>query len=106
MTKDTYYDMCEQMGTNPEDGDIPAAYDDLSNQTKDALVLFEYLTDKWDSTNGTYLGKDLSSLKIMLDILDLDYANWLIIVELLMYIVSMKVKSINDKVKRQTKRKK
>lgn len=106
MTKETYYDMCEQMHTDPNEGEIPISYEDLCNQSKDALSLFGFMSDSWDSMNGTYLGKDLSTLKFLLELTLDSRANWLPVTVILMHIISIRVDNINKKMKQRSKLKK
>lgn len=103
MTKESYYEMCKAMGTNPEKGDIPIDYDDLSFQSKKGLELFDLLPDLWDGMQGTYQGKNLNNIEFFLKILDIDKSSWLIITRLLTTIISFRVKSVNDTMKNKAK---
>ena len=103
MSKYTYYEMCEQLGTNPDDGEIPIDYDDLMGQTQQALNLFQYLPDKWDSMGGGYLGKDLSSIKFYLELLDI--SDWTTIIDILNFITNYRIESVNTKLQSKNKRK-
>jgi len=97
MSKENYYNMCEQLGTDPNDGVIPIDFDDLTFQSQDALIVFQYLRDEWDHMNGIYLGKDLSNIKFIFELLDIAKDNWLVIIQLLNYIVEIRIKKINKK---------
>lgn len=97
MSKEAYYDMCKQMNTEPVEADSPIEYADLTNQSKDALNLFEYCSDKWDSTTGTYLGKDLNNLSILFGLLNIPEKYQLSVLNILNTIISYRVKSINRK---------
>ena len=68
MTKDMYYEMCEMMGSDPIDSEIPIEFDDLNLDVQEAFGLYQMLQDQWDTTNGTYIGKNYSGL---IDILTL-----------------------------------
>ena len=103
MTRDAYLDMCEQLGTNADDGILPIEYHELSNHTQDALSIFEYLQDNWDNMNGTYLGKDLSNIAFILELLHIEKSNWLIIYILLIRIINYRVKSINRRISNKAK---
>lgn len=101
MTQETYYDMCEQLGINPEDGDVPVVFDDLTIQTQNAFSMFQYLPDKWDSMNGIYLGKSFDNVEFIFELLDIDKSNWLCIIDLLNTIIALRMKKINSKQKRK-----
>lgn len=103
MTKESYYEMCEQLGTNPNDGDVPIEYDDLTNQTQLALYAFELLPDTWDTMNGSYLGKNFNILEFVLEHLVSNKSSWLTVTHLLLYIISIRVESVNKKMKQKAK---
>ena len=102
MTKQTYYEMCDQLGNDPEDGEVPLDYDDLLKQTQQALILFQYLPDKWDSMGGGYLGKDLSAVKFYIEILSI--LDVIEVIDLLTIIINYRVESVNKKIQRKAKR--
>ena len=68
MTKDMYYEMCEMMGSDPIDSEIPIEFDDLNLDVQEAFGLYQMLQDQWDGMSGTYTGKNYSGL---IDILTL-----------------------------------
>ncbi len=95
--------MCEQLGTNPYEGELPIDFEELCHQSQDALTLFEYCTDKWDTMNGSYLGKDLTNMGFLLNMLSIEKSNWNNIVDLLNVIISIRVTSINKKMNTKAK---
>ena len=62
MDTEQYFAMCEQMGWEPNESEIPVTPDNFSVEAQDALVLFDVLPDRWDGVNGVWLGKDYSAL--------------------------------------------
>ncbi len=68
MTKDTYYEMCEMLGSDPVHEEIPVEFEDLNLDTQEAFGIYQMLQDNWDTMNGNYVGKNYSGL---LDILEL-----------------------------------
>ena len=60
MTKEAYFDMCEQMGTEPEEDEIPVEVDDFPELVQQAFVIYNVLADQWDGMSGQYMGKDYS----------------------------------------------
>lgn len=103
MNKQMYYEMCEQLGTNPEDGDVPVDYNDLLKQSQQAISLFEYCTDRWDTMNGSYLGKDLANIEYLLKLLKVDEIDRLVVVDLLNVIIPIRVDTVNKKMKTRAK---
>lgn len=98
-----YYEMCEQLGTNPEDGDIPIDFNDLLKQSQQALSLFEYCTDHWDTMNGSYLGKELTNIAFLLKLLVIDKSDWLTVIDMLNTIIPIRVDSVNKKMRVRAK---
>lgn len=101
MTKDMYFNMCESLGTEPVEDEIPPEMGDLSIQTQEALDIFDYLPDKWNDFSGSYVGKDLSSLFIIFDLLGTCDGDKLLIYRLLSIIISERISSVGDKIKRE-----
>lgn len=66
MTKDHYYDMCEVMGSEPIESEIPVDYEDLNLDIQQGLEIYNMLQDQWNTMDGTYMGKNYSgALDIM-----------------------------------------
>lgn len=70
MTKDAYFEMCEALGSEPIDSEVPVTYDDLLLDVQEALDIYSRLKDEWDTMNGNYMGKSYAGLKDIFDILD------------------------------------
>jgi hypothetical protein len=71
MTKDLYFEMCESMGNEPVEEEIPIEIDDFPDEVQDAINLYYKLRDNWDTMNGVYLGKSYTGLRDILDILEI-----------------------------------
>lgn len=68
MTKDMYFEMCEQLGTEPIDSEIPVEMQDFPDEIQQALDIYFRLRDEWDSMNGIYMGKSFAGLGDIFDI--------------------------------------
>lgn len=68
MTKESYYEICELLGSEPIDSEIPVEYEDLLLDIQEAMLVYRMLPDNWDVMNGTYTGKNYIGI---LDILSL-----------------------------------
>lgn len=62
MTKDAYFEMCDMLGTEPLDEDIPVELDDFPDLIQRTLLVYSYLPDIWEGMSGTFMGKDISLL--------------------------------------------
>ena len=72
MDIEQYLQMCEQMGWEPKDEEIPKDPNDLSYNVQGALVLFNALPDIWEGMSGTWMGKDYSGLMDIMNIYGID----------------------------------
>lgn len=68
MTKESYFEMCEMLGTSPKDEEIPVEYEDLPDEVQEAIVVYNMLQDNWDTMNGGYLGKVVSGINDIFNI--------------------------------------
>lgn len=59
MDKQAYFEMCEMLGSEPIDDEIPVEADDFPELVQKALHIYSYLPDIWEGMSGTYMGKDL-----------------------------------------------
>lgn len=64
--------MCDLMGTEPIDSEIPIDFDDLPEEVQEAIYVYNMLQDNYDTMNGYYLGKNLSGLKDVFDIAEVE----------------------------------
>lgn len=101
MTREVYFDMCEQLGSEPIESEIPIEMEDLPSQAQIAFRIYYHLQDKWDYMSGSYIGKDFSELHSALKIYNVDTVDIPIIYELLHVIDSIRSKQIaNSKPKK------
>jgi hypothetical protein len=62
--------MCEMMGTEPNEEEMPVEYDDLLLDVQEALDIYSKLSDNWDTMNGNYMGKNYAGIKDIFDIFE------------------------------------
>ena len=72
MTKDTYFEMCEALGSEPVESEIPVEFDDFPFEVQQAFNAYRMLRDEWDFMNGNYLGKSLIGVKDVLEATEVD----------------------------------
>ena len=73
MTQDQYIVMCEQMGWEIDESQMPKEPSTLAYEVQQALLLLNVLPDKWEGMSGTWLGKDYAGLDAILNpIYDID----------------------------------
>lgn len=71
MTKETYLEMCSQLGNEPLDSELPIEIDDLPVDVEQAYHVYNILPDKIDSFNDVYYGKALEHAPSILEFLDI-----------------------------------
>ncbi len=101
MTKDTYFDLCEQLNSEPLDDEIPIEIEDLPYEVQQAWKIFDLLPDRFDSFSGNYYGKDLSSLLNYFSLFDI--IEKISIVTIIQIFDFYESKEINIKIKNRPK---
>lgn len=101
MTKETYFEMCEMLGQEPNEDEIPVDLEDLPDLVQQCFVVYNILSDNWDPMGGNYLGKDYSIVFKLFDVYEIsDNAEKLLCLEFLQQVDSIRSKLIHDKNKR------
>jgi hypothetical protein len=95
MTKDTYFEMCEMMGTTPVDSEIPVELDDFAVEVQQAFYVYRMLRDEWDTMSGNYLGKSLIGIKDLLETAEIELQDQKLIVTLVRLIDQVRSDEIN-----------
>lgn len=86
MTKAQYFEMCELLGTEPKEEDLPVEFGDLLLEVQQALQIYNNLQDCWDYMGGNYIGKNLSGFRDVLEILEVPREDYRAVYELVMQI--------------------
>jgi hypothetical protein len=101
MTKDQYFEMCEAMGTEPVESEIPVEFDDFPLEVQQAFNAYKMLRDEWDTMSGSYLGKSLIGVKDILEATEVDVSEHKLIIMLVRIIDNVRSDEINNKKKMQ-----
>ena len=72
MTKDQYFEMCEMLGSEPKESEIPIEFEDFPIEMQQAFSAYKMLRDEWDGFNGVYLGKSLIGIGEVLTATEID----------------------------------
>lgn len=96
MTKEAYFEMCDVLGNEPIESEIPTDYEDLFRDVQEALGIYSKLRDEWDTMNGNYLGKSYSGILDIFDILDVPVEDRKSMFELIGLIDKHRSKAIAD----------
>lgn len=60
--------MCEALGTEPVEEEIPLEYSDLPTEVQEAMIVYNMLQDNWDTMGGQYMGKVLAGIADIFEI--------------------------------------
>lgn len=101
MTKDAYFEMCEALGNEPLESEIPVDFDDFPLEVQQAFNAYKMLRDEWDTMSGSYLGKSLIGVKDILEATEIDVSEHKLIIMLIRIIDNVRSEEINNKKKMQ-----
>lgn len=99
MSKEAYFEMCEALGNQPVEEDIPVEFDDFPLEVQQALIAYRMLRDEWDPMNGIYLGKSLIGIQEVLEATEIDQQDRKFITMLVRTIDGVRIQEINNKQK-------
>lgn len=99
MTKETYFEMCEMLGNEPIEEEIPVEYEDFPETVQLCLTIYTLLQDNWDPMGGNYLGKDYSLLFKFLELYQIPQEEHLLAMGFMQSMDNVRTKLISDKIK-------
>ena len=99
MSKESYFEMCEMLGSEPLDSEIPVEFEDFPIEVQQAFNAYRMLRDEWDTMNGNYLGKSLIGVKDVLEATEIEPSDQKFIIMLIRLIDSVRSDEINNKKK-------
>ena len=72
MDVDKYLLICEQLGQEPDPTKMPLELSEFPEEVQVAFFMFSLLSDDWDGTSGTYMGKKWEPLDYYFNLYDID----------------------------------
>jgi len=103
MTRDQYFEMCEMLGTEPVESEIPVEFDDMPLEVQTSLLIYRILRDDWEGMSGTYMGKNINGIFDIFTAYEIDNRDKKFYLELIHIIDSIRSKEINSKNQSNTK---
>jgi hypothetical protein len=97
MTRERYFTMCEQMGKEPDDEEIPPDWQDFPDIAIYATNTYNLLGDRIYPDIG-YVGKDYSNLSVFIDMYEIEDKE--LFVEILDFLDSRAIKKSHEQMKR------
>lgn len=99
MTKDSYFEMCEMLGQEPIEEEIPVDLNDFPALVQQCFSIYGTLEDRWDSMGGGYLGKNYSNLFELFNLYNIEDIERLLAIEFLQHMDSVRAKIVSEKIK-------
>jgi hypothetical protein len=101
MTPELYYEMCEALGTEPIESEIPVGFGELPETVQDYVHIYYLLRDIWDPMGGNYLGKDMSTVFDFFRLYKIESEDQLFALSILQQLDSYRSKILQEKQKQQ-----
>lgn len=98
MTRDRYLEMCDQMGKEPDENEIPPDWEDFPTDVQTGITIFNMLGDRVFPDIG-YLGKDYTNLPILIEIYGVE--NKELLLEVLQFLDSRAIQKSSEQMKRE-----
>ena len=98
MTRERYFKMCEQIGKEPKEDEIPPDFEDFPTIALDAMNTFSMLGDIVAPDIG-YLGKNFTNLPYYMDIHAVEDKE--LFLEILTYLESRAINHSQEQLKRE-----
>lgn len=87
MTKEAYYEMCDALGSEPIESEIPVELSDFPSELQEVFAIYYKLRDDWDTMNGIYLGKSYVGLIDTLEVYEVEkidrkyFLEWIAVID-------------------------
>ncbi len=103
MSKDAYFDMCDQLGEEPIEEEIPLDSSDFPYLVQLSFLVYSKLRDIWDPMGGKYLGKDYALVFKLFDLYQIeDQEERLLAMDFLRQIDNVRTTIISEKIAVET----
>jgi len=99
MTKDAYFEMCEMLGQEPLESEIPIDPNEFPVLVQQMLTIYTLLEDRWDTMGGSYLGKNYSNIFDFFKLYEVDDSEALLTLEFLQHVDAVRSKIVAEKIK-------
>lgn len=89
------------LGNEPVEDEIPVEYSDFPQELQTAFEIYQILQDVWEGMSGTYMGKNLTSIKDVLEIYDVEESERRFVLELIALIDRERIRQISEQKKQE-----
>lgn len=98
--------MCKSLGNKPDPEQTPPEFDDFSEDFQLCFTMLNYMSERWDSMAGVYLGRDFSELPYLYELFDVEECIKLDYLGIMKHINQETMQITNTKLEQQRKSKK
>lgn len=99
MSRYQYFELCETLGSEPIEEEIPLELEDLPELVQTAFSLYETLQDEWEYMGGNYVGKRLSNILMLFDLYEIPKEEHLLVYKIISIVDSIRKDIIKGKSK-------
>ena len=103
MTKDQYYEMCEALGTTPDENQIPVEFSDLPIEIQECFHIYNSLQDCWDYMGGNYIGKNLNEFWKLIELAKIPIVDYKYYYEIILQVDRIRARQIAQEQKKKQK---
>ena len=94
MTKEQYFEMCETLGSEPIESEIPVEFEDFPPEVQLGLSIYKQMRDEWEYMGGNYLGKNLNGIFELFEVYGVEAQDKRYYLELIHNIDSIRITEI------------
>jgi hypothetical protein len=102
MTRDSYFEMCEMLGQEPIDEEIPVEINDFPEVIQQSFVMYRILQDIWEPMGGSYMGKDFSIVFNLFDLYEIPPEERTLLISFMQSMDVTRANIIANKIKAKT----
>lgn len=95
--------MCKSLGTKPDPEQTPPEFDDFTEDFQLCFTILNYMSEKWDSMAGVYMGRDFTELPYLLELFEVEECIKLEYLGIMKYINQETMQITNSKLEQQRK---
>lgn len=96
VSKETYFEICGAMGTEPIESEIPIEIDDFPPDIQDIYIVYDYLQDIYEGMSGTYMGKSMNGIVDIFTLLEVDKSEQKLYLDIIKIIDRARSQAISD----------
>jgi hypothetical protein len=97
MTKDQYFEMCETLGSDPVEDQIPVEFNDFPDEIQLAISIYRLMRDEWEYMGGTYTGKNFNGIFELFDVYNIEQLDKRYYLELIHIIDGIRIQETRKK---------